>query len=200
MRKFTYLLLLIVIGFSYSANAQTTKGWFLIGGDVSNIRLDFQEGNTNFEFRLTPKVAWFIEDNFAVGFEALIGVTTSDGYSNFDYGVGPVGRYYFPPKSTTTPYKSRWFLDANVGLFGSNTKVSGQSSTNTNGLGFGFGPGFAYFLNKNIALEALAKYNLTVGFGNSTTTNSVNIGIGFQIYLPSAKLRQVQSELQSSPK
>jgi hypothetical protein len=81
MRKFTYLFLLIVTGFGYSANAQTTKGWFLIGGDVSNIRLDFQEGNTNFDFRLTPKVAWFIEDNFAIGAEVLIGVNTSDGYS-----------------------------------------------------------------------------------------------------------------------
>jgi len=194
-KKFTYLFLLIVIGLSYSANAQTSKGWFLIGGDVSNIRLDFQEGNTNFDFRLTPKVAWFIEDNFAVGAEVLIGVTTSDGYSNFDYGIGPVGRYYFPSKSTATPAKSRWFLDANVGIFGSNTKVSGEPSTNTNGLGLGFGPGFAYFLNQNIALEALAKYNLTVGFGNSTTTNSVNLGIGFQIYLPTAKLRQIQSEV-----
>lgn len=60
-------------------------------------------------------------------------------------------------------------MEVNVGIYGPNTKVSGVSSVNTNGLGIGFGSGNAYFLNENIAVEAFAKYNLTVGFGNSTT-------------------------------
>ena len=91
--------------------------------------------------------------------------------------------------------KTRWFAEANVGIFGSNTKVSGSPSVNTNGLGIGFGPGLAYFLNENIALEVLAKYNLTVGFGNATTNNGLNIGIGFQIHLPKAKLKAMKADV-----
>lgn len=74
-------------------------------------------------------------------------------------------------------------METTHNVYGSNTKVSGGATTNTNGLGVGIGPGFAYFLNQNIALEVLAKYNLTVGFGNSTTINSLNLGLGFQIHL-----------------
>ena len=134
--KNTILLLIVgLCGMSQMARSQTQKGWFIIGSNVSNMRFDFQEGNTNFNFELTPRAAWFIQDNFAVGAEVLLGVNTSTGYNQFNYGVGPVGRYYFP---TTAPAdnvaRTRWFLDANAGIFGSNTKVSGEPSTNTNGL------------------------------------------------------------------
>jgi len=86
-------------------------------------------------------------------------------------------------------------MEANIGIYGSNTKVSGASSVNTNGLGIGFGPGIAYFLHENIPLEALAKYNLTVGFGNSTTNHRLNISIGFQIHLPKAKLKAMKNDI-----
>ena len=86
-------------------------------------------------------------------------------------------------------------MEANVGIYGSNTKVTGVSSISTNGLGIGFGPGIAYFLNGNIALEALVKYNLTLGFGNSTTNHGLNIGIGFQIHLPKAKLKAMKNDI-----
>ncbi|MEJ7587937.1 MAG: hypothetical protein WKI04_10295, partial [Ferruginibacter sp.] len=62
-------------------------------------------------------------------------------------------------------------------------------------LGIGIGPGIAYFLNQNIALEVLPKYNLTVGFGNATTTNALNISIGFQIHLPKSKLKAMKEDV-----
>ncbi|MBC7689621.1 MAG: hypothetical protein H7211_15740, partial [Aquabacterium sp.] len=52
----------------------------------------------------------------------------------------------------------------------------------------------AYFLTQNIALEALAKYNLTVGLGNSTTNNNVGFGLGFQIYLPGKQVKQLAND------
>lgn len=36
-------------------------------------------------------------------------------------------------------------MEANVGIYGSNTKVSGASTVNTNGLGIGFGLAIALF-------------------------------------------------------
>ncbi len=194
MKKISSLLL--AAAFSVvAASAQTTKDWYLIGGNISDIGVNFQKNNTAFSFSLTPKVAWFIKDNFALGAQALIGVNTSTGFTSFSYGLGPVARYYFADKGLKNIRKTRWFVDANVGFNGTNTKVSGSPSVNTNGLGLGIGPGIAYFVNQNIALEVLPKYNLVAGFGNAPTNNAINVSIGFQIYLPKAKLRSMKNDV-----
>lgn len=184
-----------VLIFIATVQAQTKKDWFIIGGNISNIGLDFQKGNTGFSFELTPKVAWFLKDDFALGAEVLFGLKTGNGYTSTTYGIGPLARYYLTDKALNNVKKTRWFMEANAGLFGSNIKVANEPSVNTNGLGIGFGPGLAYFLNENIALEALAKYNLTVGFGNATTNNALKFGLGFQIYLPKVKLKAMKNDV-----
>ena len=194
MKKIT-LAIVILAGFSFASKAQTERNWFLIGSDISDIGLNLQKGNTAFNFAVSPKVAWFIKDNFALGGQVNLGINTAKGYTQFNYGIGPLARYYFTSKDAATPKKTRIFAEANVGIFGQNTKVSGSSSYNTNGLGFGIGPGLAYFINENIALEGLVKYNGTVGFGNTTTNNAINLNIGFQIYLPKAKIKSVAKEM-----
>lgn len=155
--------------------------------------LNLQKGNTAFSFNVQPKVAWFIKDNLALGGQVIAGVNTSNGYTAFNYGIGPLARYY-TGSSANNIKKSRLFFEANAGIFGQNVKVTGSPSTNTNGFGLGIGPGYTYFVNQNVALEGLVKYNLHVGFGNSTTNNAITLGIGFQIYLPKAK---VHSEVKS---
>lgn len=187
MKKIMFILPVFIF-FSLASNAQTQKGWYLIGGDLADMGLDLQSGNTAFSFSVQPKVAWFISNNFAVGGQVIAGVNTSNGYTAFNYGIGPLARYYLPSKETNRK-NSRIFFEGNVGIVGQNVKVTGSPSTNTNGLGIGIGPGYAYFINQNIALEALAKYNLNVGFGNSTTNNSLTLGVGFQIYLPQSKVK-----------
>ncbi len=181
--------------FSTATQAQTEKDWYIIGGSLSNIGLNFQNSNTTFSLDVTPRVAWFVQDDFAIGGEALIGLQTGDGFTTTNYGIGPIARYYLSGNALESVGKTRWFLDANVGIYGANTKVTGMESASTNGLGIGFGPGLAYFINKNIALEAVAKYNLTVGFGNSTTNNGLNVGLGFQIHLPKSKLKSLENDV-----
>lgn len=193
MKKIT-LAIVILVGFSFASKAQTQKDWYLIGSDISDIGVNLQKGNTEFNFAISPKIAWFIKDNLALGGQVDLGVKTASGYTQFNYGVGPLARYYFGSKDVSTPKKTRLFGEANVGIFGQNTKVSGNN-TSTNGLGFGFGPGVAYFINENIALEGLIKYNGTVGFGNSTTVNAVNFNLGLQIYLPKSKLKSMAKEM-----
>lgn len=193
MKKLTLLSLAFVV-FGFAASAQTEKNYYLIGSDLANINVNFQKGNTGFGIGISPKVAWFIQDNLAVGAAVDLGLKTSKGFTSSTYGVGPLVRYYFPTKDVSIMKKTRVFGEANVGIFGQNTKVSGSPSVNTNGLGFGFGPGVAYFLNKNISLESLLKYNGTVGFGNSTTNNALNFTLGFQIYLPQSKLKAMRNE------
>ena len=190
----------VLFGFAFLAttlttHAQTTKDWYFIGGNISNINLEFQKDNTTFGLDVTPRVAWFIKDNMAVGAEALIGLNTGDGFTTFSYGIGPIVRYYFSDRAVEAIKKSRWFLDGNVGFQGRNTTSSGSDDVSTNGLGIGFGPGLAYFLNQNIALEVLPKYNLTVGFGNSATNHALNLSVGLQIYLPRAKLNAMKNDV-----
>ncbi|WP_026896718.1 outer membrane beta-barrel protein [Daejeonella oryzae] len=194
MKTVMTTILIACIGI-HAANAQTQKGNVMWGASVSNIGLDFQKGNTGFSMDLTPKIGYFIKDDLAVGPEIALGVNTNDGSTVFTYRAGGFGRYFLSNAEVTEVVRgSRWFLEANAGLTGTNVKVKGLPSTNTNGLGIGFGPGLAYFVTDRISLEGLLKYNLGVGFGNATTTNRVNLGIGFQIYLPGKQLKDRLTE------
>lgn len=195
MKKIGYLALFLAgILCASQAQAQTQKGNILVGANLANIGGTFQDGGSTFSLNLTPKAGWFIRDDIAIGPEVNLGLLTGNGSTRFNYGIGAFGRYYIKDKRIELLNKTRWFLEANAGFNGVNTKAGDQASTNTNGLGLGFGPGLAYFVTPNIALEALLKYNLTVGFGSSVTAHNVGLNLGFQIYLPSAKARQTIKE------
>lgn len=184
-------LVLLMVG--TVSQAQTEKGYYLIGGNITNLGGSFQKGSSSFNFSLTPKVAWFIKDNIAVGGQVDLGLTTSkDAGTLFSYNVGPLARYYFGGQAIEEVRKTRFFAEANVGFGGENNSKSGVS---TNGFVAGIGPGLAYFLNENIALEALAKFNLKTGFGNSAVAFNPQIGVGFQIHLPSAKLKEMRGDI-----
>ena len=86
-----------------------------------------------------------------------------------------------------------FFVEGTVGIEGDNP----ATGENTNGLGLGIGPGWTYFINSNIGLEALFKYNGIVGFGTSPTSNSLNLSIGFQIYLGGSKPKEVKNDVQN---
>lgn len=195
MRKAAYLALtLISMAFSANTYAQTEKGNTLVGATLGNIGGVFANGTSTFNLSISPKLGWFIKDDVALGAMVNTGLSAGSGTTTFNYGVGAFGRYYIKDKSIELSKRSRWFLEANAGISGVNKSVKGGSSSNTNGLGLGVGPGLAYFITPNIGLEALLKYDLTVGFGSSTTSHAVGVGVGFQIYMPSAKARQILRE------
>ncbi|WP_127124456.1 outer membrane beta-barrel protein [Pseudoflavitalea rhizosphaerae] len=202
--KKTYAVLICGLSFmaliTNQAHAQLQKGNILIGADLMGMSADFQSGNTTFNLSIHPKVAWFIQDNIAVGGMVDLGLSTRKGYTAISYGVSALGRYYISDPKTQLLKQSRFFLEGNVGISGQNTKVDGSDNVSTNGLGIGFGPGIAYFITPNISLEGLLKYNLTVGFGNSTTNNQIAFGLGFQIYLPTKKAREVYNDVKSQMK
>jgi hypothetical protein len=178
---FTAIFLLVTSAFS-----QIQKGNILVGGDIANFDLGLRKGSA-FTMRIDPKLAFFIRDNVAVGGYVDLGLQTFSGTTAFNYGVGALARYYFPDKNNNNPLMhSRFFVEGNVGFTGQDVSDGGSS---TNGLGLGFGPGYAYFITPNIGLETLLKYNGIVGFGNATTQSDLNLNVGFQIYLPTRKLR-----------
>jgi hypothetical protein len=194
MKKFRLLTLVFsAVLFGSAANAQTQKGNIMVGGTIANLGLNFQKQSTQFSMDLTPKAAWFIKDGLALGGYVNFGLSTDNPGTNTNYGVGALARYYVEDKNVRKlefSKRARFFLEGSAGFAGHNV----SNGASTNGLDIGIGPGVSYFITPNIGLEALLKYDLTVGFGSSTTSNRLNLGVGFQIYLPSAKAKQIYKE------
>lgn len=188
MKKVTGLVLIFLAVFSTRSEAQLQKGNILVGSDLAG--LSFGSGGY-FNASIDPKAAFFIKDNLAVGGYVQFGLTTAKNQSTITtYGVGPLARFYLNDPKTNVLQHGRLFFEGNAGIQGTNTK-----NASTNGLGLGIGPGYAYFITPNIGLEALLKYNGIVGFGNETTSSTVNLNFGFQIYLPSKKAREIANEV-----
>jgi hypothetical protein len=196
-RIFKLTLAAAAVFCSSIAVAQTQQGNLMVGGDISNFNLNFLGGGggTAFQMDLTPKVAYFIKDGLAVGgYGRLSLVTAKDAGTATTYGIGALGRYFVEDKNVRKlefSKRSRFFVEANAGFGGSSNS---KTSASTTGLDLGVGPGIAYFVTPNVSLEALLKYELTVGFGSATTSNRLNLGIGFQVYLPTAKARELMRE------
>ena len=189
LHMFTALVMLLVVT---GAVAQLQRGYILVGADIARLNLGLDEGG-NFSFLVNPKAAWFIKDNTAIGAYLTVGLNTAkDAGTSVTYGVGALGRYYMNKNDPSAMVgRSTFFAEANVGIEGDNPAVG----DNTNGLGLGVGPGWTHFVTQNIALEALFKYNGIIGFGSSPTSNNLNLAIGFQIYLPSSKVKSAVKEL-----
>lgn len=168
-----------------NAKSQIQSGNLLWGADIANFNLSLNEGGTS-SIRLDPKLAFFVNNNIALGGYVNFGLQTSKGAGkDIDYGVGLLGRYYLGTDMNVVR-NSRWFVEGNAGIEGTNP----ASGENTNGLGLGIGPGWTYFLTSNVGLEALLKYRGIVGFGDRVSSSNLELSIGFQIYLPSAQLRR----------
>lgn len=184
MKKLTTLMILSQF-ILVSAKSQIQNGNLLVGADIANFNLSLNKGG-NFSVNLDPKLGYFFSNNLALGGYLNFGLQTSKGGgNNIDYGIGAFGRYYLSTDINVVR-NSRWFLEGNVGIEGTNP----ASGENTNGLGLGFGPGWTYFITSNVGLEALLKYNGIIGFGQRVTSSDLGLSVGFQIYLPSAQLRR----------
>lgn len=196
MKKIT-LVMFALIGLAFTAKAQIQKGNVLIGGDLANLDLSLENGG-NFTGNLSPKAAWFIQDNFALGAFVNFGISTyKGGGSTVSYGLGPLARYYAGGGNEIIKH-GRFFGEANVGFQGINYAGNANTASggSTNGLGFGVGPGFAYFITPSIGLETLLKYNAVTGFGNNGYSSALNLNFGFQVYLPGrSTARKVRNDV-----
>jgi hypothetical protein len=181
MKKIT-LATLALIGLVFTAKAQIQKGNVMVGANFANLDLSLEKGGF-FQGTISPKAAWFIQDNVALGGYVDLGISTSKGNgSTFNYGIGPLARIY-SGAGTEVVRHGRFFGEANLGLGGSHIS-SAVGNQNTNGFDFGVGPGFSYFITPNIGLETLLKFRGQTGFGNNGLASNLNLNFGFQVYLP----------------
>jgi hypothetical protein len=179
MKNYYILLAVAIIATGIPTNAQIQKGNILIGGNLANINLGLNDPKI-FSAEITPKVAWFVEDNLALGGYVDFGIETAkNSNTTTNYGIGLLGRYYAGNEIEIVKH-SRFFGELTAGFGGVNV----SDADNTNGLNLSVGPGFAYFITPNVGLEVLLKYNGLVGFGSTPYQANLNASFGFQIYLP----------------
>lgn len=187
------LLVMITGGIVFSAHAQKIetvpqssadvgtapikKGNWMVGGSLANLGYSF-EGKA-FNINLQPRAGYFVSDGIAIGAQANLGfIAVKDHDNEWNYGIAPFVRYYFPEGSSSS---GRFFGQGDIGIAGSSV---GKGAS----LALGANLGYAHFITRTVALEATVGYNYTksnVNLGDKSS--GLGVGLGFQIYLPGQK-------------
>lgn len=185
MKKILFLLLAVCTSAVFVANAQTTKGNVMVGGDIANLHWNLTKGGS-FSILVDPKAAWFVQDNVAFGGYVLLGLNFIEGPgTDVRYGAGALGRYYAGGRAIENVRRTRFFGEVSAGLEGDHP----ANAESTIGLAMGVGPGLAYFITPSIGLEGLLKFKNIVGFGSAASTSQLNFNLGFQVYIPRSTAR-----------
>ncbi|MGI9649846.1 hypothetical protein [Chryseobacterium sp. RLHN22] len=195
MKKLIFTGILAIAGLATTANAQIQKGNWMVGSSLLSSNFGLNTGG-GYSIALQPKGAYFVEDNVAVGGYVNLGISkvTNGSPTRFDYGVGALGRYFLSPGEKGVDNllnHGRWFFEGNVGIGGSSV----ENGNSTTGLDFGVGPGYSYFITPNIGLEGLVKYQGQTGFGNEGLNSNITFNVGFSIYLPTSKAKDIANDV-----
>ena len=195
MKKLIFTGILAVAGLATTMNAQIQKGNWLVGSSLISSNFGLNTGG-GYNIALQPKGAYFIEDNVAVGGYVDLGFNkvTNGSPTEFTYGVGAMGRYYLSPGEKGVDNllnHGRWFLEGNAGIGGRSV----ENADSTTGFDFGAGPGYSYFITPNIGLEGLVKYRGRAGFGSEGLNSNISFNLGFSIYIPTSKAKQVANDV-----
>lgn len=195
MKKLILSGILAVAGLATTANAQIQQGNWLVGSSLISSNFGLNTGG-GYNIALQPKGAYFIKDNVAVGGYVDLGFNkvTNGSPTEFTYGVGALGRYYLSPGEKGVDNllnHGRWFLEGNAGIGGRSV----ENADSTTGFDFGVGPGYSYFITPNIGLEGLVKYRGRAGFGSEGLNSNLSFNLGFSIYIPTSKAKQVARDV-----
>jgi opacity protein-like surface antigen len=194
------LTITIVFALVISAGAQFNTNSKMVGASSS---LDFGlfaekddvtgEKTSLYQFDLTPKAAYFIQNRIAFGGELTYSASSSklegsDPTSTTNWYVGPFARYYYKTVSWFVP-----FGEAGLG-YGNElykwTDFSGASVKTKHNVYYArLGVGAAFFLADNFSLEGMLMYQWKKAKnpegGGSHTTSGVMLGFGFVFYFNS---------------
>ncbi|MBC8754781.1 porin family protein [Kordia sp. YSTF-M3] len=191
------LLLFVAIAFlSYTVNAQTEKGKWVISGSTSisyattNLTLEFDGEEISDDtkgsiFSLTPSVGYFVINNLAVGLDLSFASANNDNgttdvtTSSFSSILG--GTYYFEAGDKFKP-----FVGLGAGLI--STSSGDDDSLKSNGLALRGKGGLAYFVNQSLSIDFSVLY-LNTNQKNKENSDlvsknsSIAVGLGFSLFL-----------------
>jgi hypothetical protein len=171
-----------ILLFTITANAQITKGNWMLGGYANYNNFSSEStnptGSTNSSkgssIIVSPTVGYFIINNLACGLSGnfVLGLV-EQGNNVTNYGAGPFVRYYFLKPEKTINVLSQ------VGCY------YGNSSTDSKYNSYNFKAGPVIYLNSSVGLELTLDYNISKFSSDSyeSTFKSLSIGFGLQIHL-----------------
>jgi len=152
-----------------AANAQTEKGKFMLGGQVSYQGQSIKDSDAKSnEFSIIPNVGYFVADNIAVG--TGIGYswtenknTTNTKNTNSSFVLAPFGRMY---SNNEGPVK--FFGQVTVPMAWGTQEVNGDKTATTANYGVELAPGVAYFPTSNLGIEFKVR---GLFYNNGSTTD-----------------------------
>jgi len=168
--KKLFLTIIAVLSLSALTQAQTSKGYYLIGGGAgfSSSKQGDADATTNISF--SPNVGYFVKDNLAFGGRLGVNSAKTGDVSATNFSFAPFARYYF----VSIGPKAKLMADASFG-FGS-TKITDLDAVSSTNWAIAAGP--ALFPNNHTALEFTLSYgSLKVKDVDATNTFGVNVGL-----------------------
>ncbi|WP_018675717.1 outer membrane beta-barrel protein [Riemerella columbina] len=180
MKKLILGAAVFAAGLFSTANAQIQEGNWMVGGHVAD--MNFASGT---KINIAPSAGYFVKDNWAVGAKVALEINSPKGSSDTqtNWTLTPFTRYYFGQNEIDGLLNNgRFFGEAAFGFGGDNSNTGNSA----NGVKYQFGAGYSYFINRNVALEGMLNFGTITGVG---TKGNVGLNFGFQIFLPSAKVK-----------
>ena len=184
MNTKTPLLLLLMSVMTYSVQAQTEKGKWLIGATTNNLSLAASKGTMGLSLQVSPNVGYFVANNLAVG--VRLGFSYSNSRTNGQSesrstGIAATvfGRYYIPISS-----KIKIPIDIEAG-YAYGTGYSGRYNFVSKSIIGGISTGIAWFPSKNLSIDLLAGYRFQeyLDGGRLNHQGRFNAQIGFNLFL-----------------
>jgi len=179
MKKFITASLFIAL--FTTANAQTQKGDWMVGG---GLRLNTSDNSTQIVF--APNAGIFVIKNLAVGGNIALSYSKAGDTKVTSFGIGPFTRFYF------TDAKVRPLLQGNLNYLSSKVKTPIITSTNT-GLNFFLGGGAAIFVSDQVSLDILMGYDHTK-YKDFDGSGGFAVTIGFQVYLLKRQVERLRGQ------
>lgn len=191
------LLSFLAIAMSVAVFSQVKKGDKLYGVGIGSISYTNSDSKTSYSNTPTvynsdgnsislsvyPNIAWFINDNFALGGSVSISfynsksnssntgssTTTESKYNQPSFYIGPFARYYFGGSPKGMPFGQ---ISVQYGVYGgkseSKTSTGSSSETTTKPKGdwnAGIGFGYEHFITPNVGFYGSIGFN----YGKSKT-------------------------------
>ena len=178
------------------ANAQLTKGNWLVGGSASFSLSNYEANDSKLSaIDLSPDIGYFFVDKLATGIRMGYSRSTTkfgdnpsqpgteNSFESTAYSIGPYFRYYF------LPIENRYNIltELNYQYITSKLEINNLNSSNSSSSQFSIVAGPAIYLNSSVGIEFLIGYSHTPKNKNSDKSSKVGFGIGFQIHLEKEK-------------
>lgn len=154
------LSIALLSGVAFTTQAQTEKGKFIIGGNVSynTVKSDADNAKASHSFSIVPNVGYFVSDNLAfgtgIGYQSSKASSASLTGKQEAFVVAPFGRYYAPVANNF-----KFFGNLSVPMaFGTSKAIDddlkvGDKNGNSTSIGVALSPGFAYYPSSKIGIE-----------------------------------------------